>query len=603
MNAKLFQSLQPHIVENLQLREPQKEGFHEIEQHYKLRPEEREVGLVLPVGCGKSGLITIAPFATRASRALVIAPGVRIAKQLYDDFSHSNSSMFYKKCEVLQGPPYPELAEMRGTQANRDDLDHADVVVTNIQQIQGRDNQWLISLPDNYFDLILFDEAHHNVAESWDVLRTKFPNARIVNFSATPTRADGALMSGRIIYSFPIFRAMGKGYVKRVKALVLNPRSLRYVQKENGQVHTVNLAEVRRLAESDANFRRGIVSSEETLTTIVDASIRELEKLREKTGEKRLKIIASALNQEHCSQIVGAYRARGMRADFVHTKLDGAANKRVFTKLDNHELDVIVQVRMLGEGFDHPFLSVAAVFSVFGNLSPFAQFVGRIMRVIKQRAPRDPINTGTVVFHAGSNTAKVWADFQEFSEADREFFEQLLPTEQWHYGEEAEHEVEISIPGEAQAEKGIEVHGQDGVSLEEIPLLQRDPHAREMLRSLIEEGLTLKEFEEELQRIPTSRYEEKKAARMALEEQTRIAAGRLLNERKMPHDGKKLDKKHLGKSNFMIVKSYIDEEINRRLGRGTNERHLATLEQFKDISRSLPDILSKVSSEVFDAEG
>ena len=51
---------------------------------------------------------------------------------------------------------------------------------------------------------------------------------------------------------------------------------------------------------------------------------------------------------------------------------------------------MIVQVRKLGEGFDHRFLAVAAVFSIFSNLSPFVQFVGRIMRVINRMRPATP---------------------------------------------------------------------------------------------------------------------------------------------------------------------------------------------------------------------
>ena len=68
---------------------------------------------------------------------------------------------------------------------------------------------------------------------------------------------------------------------------------------------------------------------------------------------------------------------------------------------------------------------------------------------------------------------------------------------------------------------GIEIRGQDGVSLEEIPLLDRDPAAREMLRTLIENGLTLEEVEQELKRVPTNRYEQKVAARSALDDQIR----------------------------------------------------------------------------------
>jgi superfamily II DNA or RNA helicase len=58
------------------------------------------------------------------------------------------------------------------------------------------------------------------------------------------------------------------------------------------------------------------------------------------------------------------------------------ANDPVMQKLKDHQLDVIVQVRKLGEGFDHPFLAVAAIFSISRNLLRFVQFVGRIMRAI-----------------------------------------------------------------------------------------------------------------------------------------------------------------------------------------------------------------------------
>jgi superfamily II DNA or RNA helicase len=183
-------------------------------------------------------------------------------------------------------------------------------VITNIGQLQGAGNRWLQALPDDFFDLILFDEGHHNVAASWSALRTHFPAARIVNFSATPARADGRIMSGRIIYSYPIFRAIQEGYVKRLKAVVLNPQTLRYVREEDGQEIEVDLDEVRRLGEEEADFRRSIVTSSETLNTIVDASIRELRKLRTVANDQKLKIIASALNYRHCIQVVEDFRSR-----------------------------------------------------------------------------------------------------------------------------------------------------------------------------------------------------------------------------------------------------------------------------------------------------
>jgi superfamily II DNA or RNA helicase len=221
-----FETRIPNISANHNIRNPQREAYQAFAD-YANNPQEteREVGIVLPVGCGKSGTITLAPFAFRSSRTLVVAPGVHIAGQLAADFDPTKTDMFYRKCQVLDGAPYPEPVGIRGTSTNRGDLDEAAVVITNIHQLQGGTNRWLQALPTDYFDLILFDEGHHSVAESWETLRTHFPNARIVNFSATPLRADGQVMAGRVLYSYPIFRAIQEGYVKRLKAVQLNPRN------------------------------------------------------------------------------------------------------------------------------------------------------------------------------------------------------------------------------------------------------------------------------------------------------------------------------------------------------------------------------------------
>jgi superfamily II DNA or RNA helicase len=499
MNNNPFQNREPNITENDHLRTPQREAYAEMAGFATDSGEqEREIGIVLPVGCGKSGCITLTPFAFKASRTLVIAPSVPIAHQLRDDFDPARPDMFYIKCAVLQGQPYPEPVEIRGTTTNVADLEEADVVITNIHQLQGTDNRWLQDLPDDFFDLILFDEGHHSVADSWNALRAKFPHARIVNFSATPTRADGQLMAGRILYSYPVFRAIQEGYVKRLKAVVLNPRTLRYVRRQDGQEIEVRLDEVRRLGEEDADFRRSIVTSTETLNTIVDASIRELQKLRDSTGDDRLKIIASALNFEHCGQIVEAYRARRQRADYVHSREDSVANDRVMQRLKNHELDVIVQVRKLGEGFDHPFLAVAAIFSIFRNLSPFVQFVGRIMRVIKQDAPGHPLNNGVVVFHAGANVASRWEDFQQYSEADREYFDQLLPMEGLDFTTADELQID---PGSRSGRERVDVRSQTDVSLQEIPLIEDDTEALDALKNSSEQGLYIRPGEARLRRV------------------------------------------------------------------------------------------------------
>lgn len=598
-----FQDREPHIEGNERIRTPQRETYLALREVFEAdQQEEREFAIILPVGCGKSGSIAIAPFAFRSRRTLVIAPGLAIAQQLSRDFDPSNPNMFYQKCAVLSGEPYPEPVEIRGTTTNRADLDEAQVVITNIQQLQGGDtNRWLRQLPNDYFDLILFDEGHHGVADSWMALKAQFPDARIVNFSATPMRADGQVMEGRILYTYPIFEAIQSGYVKRLKAVQLNPRTLRYVRREDGQEIEVGLDEVRRLGEEDSNFRRSIVTSAETLNTIADASIRELRRLRDETGDARLKIIASALNYEHCRQVVEAYIARGLRAAFVHSRENTPANLAVMQRLENHELDVIVQVRKLGEGFDHPYLSVAAVFSIFSNLSPFVQFVGRIMRVIQQNAPGHVLNQGVVVFHAGANIARRWADFQVFSEADRDYFEQLLPVEDID-PDQAPSEREIEpVPHDI---TGVEVRGQSDVYLEEIPLLQ-DEDALAALRLLQARGYSVDDVAvayQTLQPVPVTRVRQRQAIRGGLPARVNTAAARILGERRVNPQGRELDRRQFTRTNLVIVVAAINNQINAFVGMGSGQRHEFSREMLDRIDKGFEDILTAAVAEVFNVD-
>lgn len=593
-----FETREAVVEGNTLVREPQREAYAAIDRF--VGESDREAGIVLPVGCGKSGTIAISPFAFKSNRTLVVAPNLNIARQLLKEFDPANADMFYQKAKVISAP-FPEPVEIRGKTTNRGDLDVSDVVVTNIQQLQGDENRWLQNLPDDYFDLILFDEGHHNVAASWDLLKAKFPAARIVNFSATPMRSDGQLMAGKIIYSYPVARAIRAGYVKRLKAVVLNPKTLRYVRREDGQEIEVSLDEVRRLGEDDSDFRRSIVSSEATTTTIIDASIRELDRLRNESGDNRLKIIASALNFVHCGEIVKAYRARGRRADYVHSIEDGRANDKVMKKLENNELDVIVQVRKLGEGFDHPRLAVAAVFSIFANLSPFVQFVGRIMRVVKQNAPDDPVNRGVVVFHAGANVAKRWSDFQTYTGADQEFFDALLPMEDLDFSRGDEIEIDPIVLDSGDS---VQVRSQTEVRIEEIPLIEDDAEAQDMIRRLRDRGYTgeaVAQAMNQLDAVPVTKVRQRQADRAALDMRIRTEVGRIFAARKINHQGHELDRKRLNKSNFVVMKGAIDDQANKLVGRKSGERGEFTQAELDRIETDFAGIVERATNAVFDA--
>lgn len=587
-----------NIEDNESLRIPQREGWVHLRDHYNATPPTRFASIVLPVGCGKSGLIAITPYALNAQRVLVITPGTRIRDQLGNDMKSSSADNFYQKCAILnRNTDFPETVVVASGKVNHDDFENADIVVSNIHQIAGEENRCLDDFENDFFDLILVDEGHHNTATSWQQVFERFPNARVINFSATPARADGQLMEGEVIYSFPVLRAIQAGYVKRLTAKMLRPSELTYVDSNSGDERTIGLEEVIELGQESAEFRRGIVMSEESLSSIVDCTISELWRLREETGEQRLKIIASALNMDHCIQIVEAFSARGLRADYVHSRREGQnTNQRVFQRLENHEIDVIVQARMLGEGFDHKYLAVAMVGSIFANLSPFVQFVGRIMRVLEQNMPDSLLNRGVVVFHAGANVAQRWDDFRSFSVADQEYFAELLP--------EAEN-IDFDPTGPTEHEPGgtgciqpVDVVSETGVSAADMGPIG-DPEVAELLRQLVDRGITADQAASGIRRIQPTRQDRRRARRDALNSRVQNETGGILNRCGINPGGRTLDPRRQN-TNYQWVVSELNRRMNASVAQEDANRENFTLEQLKTAHELLETHVATLEKELRD---
>lgn len=422
------------IEDNDELRDPQQDAHAATIAHFESSDEAAI--LQLPVGCGKSGVIALLPFGLAEGRVLVIAPNVTIREGLRKQLDiTSRQHCFWRKRSVLKREAMfagPHMAILDGVDANIHDCRKSHIVLTNIQQLASSADRWLPAFDDDFFDLILVDEGHHSAAKSWQKVFERFPNAKVVNLTATPYRADDKELAGELVYRYSFKRAMVKGYIKSLQVVYTAPKQVRFTYE--GEKKTLSLDEVLQLKEEDW-FSRGIAMAPECNRNIVDASIDRLEKLRE-TGTNH-QLIAVGMQVNHAKAIRSLYAERGYEAGVIHSKLNQAEKDEVLRKLRAGLLDVIVQVQMLGEGFDHPKLSVAAVFRPFRTLSPFLQFIGRIMRVVVQNYPRHPDNYGHVVTHTGMNLDTLLDAFRDLEREDREYLANLLG------GEEPEPPVDV----------------------------------------------------------------------------------------------------------------------------------------------------------------
>ena len=191
-----------NIAENMALREPQRDAYLRASEHFR---EGNKTALIqLPVGCGKSGVVTILPFGIAKGRTLVIAPNLTIKQELYDNLDLTNrQKCFWWKHSVLdekqmKNGPYVCTLDT----GNLSVCDKSHIVVTNIQQFGTNADKWLNNFSDDFFDLIIVDEAHHGPAKSWQQVFDKFPNAKIANLTATPFRSDRQELEGELIYRY-----------------------------------------------------------------------------------------------------------------------------------------------------------------------------------------------------------------------------------------------------------------------------------------------------------------------------------------------------------------------------------------------------------------
>lgn len=413
--AGFFDAARAKIGGNSHLREPQKGAYEAAIAHFA--EHETPAIIQLPVGCGKTGVAAILPFGLSHKRTLVIAPNTTIREGLYADLSISNASCFWKKASVLASfTEGPFTALVDGPKANMDDCVNSHIVVANIQQLASTADRWLSQFPDDFFDLVIIDEGHHVAAESWQKVVRAFPRARFVSLTATPFRADNKDLLGDLVYRYPFARAMLNGYIKHVVSASAHPAEITFTV--HGGDETYTLDQILELKE-EAWFRRGVALSEECNRHIAEKAVEKLQDLRSATGFPH-QIAASAMSIDHADQARAIFQEMGLQAETIHSNLPDDRKAAVLAKLRNNQIDVIVQVAMLGEGFDHPPLSVAAIFRPYRSLSPYIQFVGRVMRTVDLNDPNSPNNQGFVVSHVGLNNEEQWDEFRDLDTQDQQ---------------------------------------------------------------------------------------------------------------------------------------------------------------------------------------
>ena len=361
------------------LRKPQLGALHALLSHM-LAPSETAT-IVLPTGTGKTETMLSALVAGRCKRVLVTVPTKALRGQLFEKF---------KTLGVLKKPRFGIVADdalypivglittsFEDAAQLKSFIGQCNVVVTTMQIIDEAPKEQ----QDVYvssFSNVFVDEAHHIVATSWRKFADRFPRERLVQFTATPFRNDGQRLDGKIIFNYPLRQAQADGYYRVIHFLSI---------REYGDEPAVDMAIARKAVD----------------------------KLKEDKKDYEHIMMARCDTRSHAEAVYTIYKdlCPDLRIVILYS---GCPNyKENYDKVLKKDVDIVVCVNMLGEGFDLPELKIAAFHDIRKSLPITLQFAGRFTRTSRDA------RLGDASFIANIADLKVQQELDSLYEEDADW--------------------------------------------------------------------------------------------------------------------------------------------------------------------------------------
>lgn len=337
----------------LRLRSAQIGSVHALLSHWSLSPGVATV--VLPTGTGKTETMLATTLADGAKRTLVIVPTIELKTQIADKFA--NWGMLRSLGVIAPHAKNPAVLVMDATLNNDETLDwmrESRVVVTTPALLARAEEKYLDQAVQ-LFDHVYFDEAHHVVASEWDDLKKRFSGAKIVQFTATPYRNDRQPIEGKIVYNYPLAKAID--------------------DKCFSEISLVSVEEIHPKKKDKA---------------IADAAMQRLKDDRA-NGFKRHKMMVRAPRKSAAVYLHKMYKEWFPSESIALVHSNTPNRKAVIEDIKRGKYDIVVCVGMLKEGFDYPDFKIAAVHGVHKSLSVLLQFIGRFTR------PQDGLGSASFV--------------------------------------------------------------------------------------------------------------------------------------------------------------------------------------------------------------
>ena len=230
--------------------------------------------------------------------------------------------------------------------------------------------QWLFrngKVIDEEPGLIVIDEAHHALAETYRELWKRYPEARKLGMTATPCRLNGRGFTDlfdSLITSWTVEEFIGKGWLSSFDYV-----SIRADSREQRLIDSLK----KRGADGDYQVKEmNAVLNRET-------SIKGLYESVERYAHGK-KGIVYAISIAHARRIAACYSARGLDAVAIDSRTPASERKKLVDDFRRGKVKVLVNVDIFSEGFDCPDVEFVQLARPTLSLAKYLQQVGRGLR-------------------------------------------------------------------------------------------------------------------------------------------------------------------------------------------------------------------------------
>ena len=368
------------ITKNDGLRNYQQAMIDRLDEAWR---QYRSVMVQMPTGTGKTALM-----AEVIRRSLT--PG---SSPIREGSSDKNAGI------LIVAHRRELLDQIRGTVSYFGiDMEKNRIVVESIQKLSRLMSDGRSKMDDVPFtpSLVIIDEAHHALAKTYRMLWDRWPQAKFLGLTATPCRLtnEGFLdLFQTLLQSHTIQEFIRMGWLSDFDYVTAEPDNP--ILKQVGGLK-------KRGADGDYQTREMamVMDCEESIENLYQAYRKYV------NGKKG---IVYAIDRNHARHITEYYQRQGVNCCWIEAGTPSAERDRLVQEYRDGEIDVVVNVDILGEGVDFPEVEFIQLARPTLSLSKYLQQVGRGMRIA---AGKDKV---VILDHVGM--------YQSFG----------LPTEDWDW--------------------------------------------------------------------------------------------------------------------------------------------------------------------------